>query len=135
MILVDTNVHLDVLSDDPDWADWSARQLARARSAGPLVINAVIYAELACAYGTQAELDDYVSADAFDRREVPWEAAFLASRAFLRYRRSGGTRSAPLPDFFIGAHAQVAGLTLLTRDPARYRTYFPKVKLIAPSET
>jgi len=132
MILVDTNVHLDVLSDDPKWADWSARQLARARSAGPLVINAVIYAELACAYETQAELDTYVASDSFDRQDVPWEAAFVASRAFLRYRRSGGTRSAPLPDFFIGAHAEIMGWPIATADEGRFRTYFPSVVLKTP---
>jgi hypothetical protein len=132
MILVDTNVHLDVLSDDPNWAEWSSRQLAKARAGGPIVINAVIYAELASGYATQEELDDYVTAVAFDRQALPWEAAFLAGRAFMAYRRRGGNKTAPLPDFFIGAHAQVAGLPLLTRDATRYRSYFPKVKLIAP---
>ena len=134
MTLVDSNVLLDVIQDDPDWADWSGGQLAMAIDRGPVIVNPVIFAEVALAFDTQDELDRYFRPSDYVRRELPWSAAMLVAKAFLRYRRSGGTKITPLPDFYIGAQAQVEKLTLLTRDPRRYRTYFPGVRLIVPDE-
>jgi predicted nucleic acid-binding protein len=130
--LVDSNVILDVASDDAEWGDWSAAMLTKVAQAGRLAINPLIYAEVSCRYDRIEELDDALPPEYFEREPLPWEAAFLAARAFLEYRRRGGTRAAPLPDFYIGAHAAVAGYALLTRDARRYRTYFPKLRLIAP---
>jgi len=132
VVLVDANVLLDLLTADPQWFKWSASQVQKARRAGLLVVNPVIYAEISNAFASEAELDDYVSATDFIRVPLPYEAAFVAGRAFRAYRAKGGNKASPLPDFYIGAHAQVEGLTLLTRDGARYRTYFPRVKLIHP---
>lgn len=131
-ILVDSNVLLDVLEDDPTWGEWSAARLAEAADRVPLIINPVIYAEVSIGFARIEELEEILSMAMFVRQQIPWEAAFLVGKCFVRYRRQGGTRHSPLPDFFIGAHAAVAGLTLLTRDVARYRTYFPTVRLIAP---
>jgi predicted nucleic acid-binding protein len=130
--LVDSNVILDIVTQDEEWVDWSADALERSAETGRLVINPVIYAEVAIGFTTIEELDDAVPADYFTREALPWPAAFLAGQAFLRYRRRGGTRVHPLPDFYIGAHAAIAGYTLLTRDPRRYRTHFPKLRLIGP---
>jgi hypothetical protein len=130
--LVDSNVILDVVTDDPEWGDWSASMLSAAAREGRLVINPLIYAEVSCGYTRIEELDDAVPPDYFAREPLPWAAAFLAARAFVGYRRRGGSRRAPLPDFYIGAHAALAGYTLLTRDARRYRTYFPRLRLIAP---
>ena len=130
--LVDSNVILDVVSEDAEWGDWSASMLARAAQAGRLVINPLIYAEVSCGYERIEDLDDAVPPEYFVREPLPWPAAFLAAQAYLKYRRRGGRRSAPLPDFYIGAHAALAGYTLLTRDARRYTTYFPKLKLLAP---
>ncbi len=132
MVLVDANVLLDLLTDDPDWFAWSSGQVSKARGSGLLVINPLIYAEISNAFASETELDAYVSATDFVRAPLPFEAAFVAGRAFRAYKAKGGNKRSPLPDIYIGAHAQVAGLTLLTRDAARYKTYFPKVKLIAP---
>ena len=132
MILVDSNVLLDIATIDPVWYEWSAQALESAADSAPLAINALIYAEVAIAFGRIEDMEDAVPADVFRRESLPYEAAFLAGRAFLTYRRRGGARAAPLPDFYIGAHAAVAGFQLLTRDAARYRTYFPSVELIAP---
>jgi len=131
-VLVDSNVILDVATLDPSWLAWSTQHLATCGSEAELVINPVIYAEVSVGFARIEDLDDAVPAEAFRREPLPYEAGFLAGKAFLRYRRHGGTRHAPLPDFYIGAHAAVAGYRLLTRDPARYRTYFPSVDLIAP---
>lgn len=131
-VLVDSNVLLDVLEEDPIWYDWSARELQRIADSSVLVINTVIYAEVSIGFKRVEELEEALRPDLFERRPIPWEAAFLAGKCFLRYRKSGGTRRSPLPDFFIGAHAAVAKLTLLTRDASRYRTYFPSLSLIAP---
>jgi predicted nucleic acid-binding protein len=109
--------------------------LASCADGGMLVINPIIYAEVSIGFAHIEELDDVLSADVFRRDALPWEAAFLAGKCFLTYRRRGGSRRSPLPDFFIGAHAAVTGLPLLTRDARRYRTYFPRVKLLAPAET
>lgn len=130
--LVDSNVILDVATDDPRWSDWSSESLARAADESELAINPLIFAEVSVGFATIEELDEVISRDAFRRLDLPYEAAFLAGKAFLAYRRRGGRRSAPLADFYIGAHAAVAGMQLLTRDARRYRTYFPGVQLIAP---
>jgi predicted nucleic acid-binding protein len=130
--LVDSNVLIDVLSGDFAWGEWSSEALARLGSEGPLVINAVIYAEVSQRYSRKELLDHELPADVFIREEIPWSAAFLAGKAFLDYRRRGGQRRSPLPDFFIGAHAAVRGLRLLTRDASRYETYFPTVGLVVP---
>ena len=131
MILVDANVLLDVLTADPQWADWSAEKLERGLKQG-LAINAVIYAELAVGFQHESELENALALADLRRLAVPYAAAFRAGHAFVKYRREGGLRRSPLPDFIIGAHAEVDGMTLLTRDATRYRTYFPKLKLIAP---
>lgn len=131
-VLVDSNVILDVVTEDAEWLDWSADALERCAESGRLVINPIVYAEVAIGFTAIEELDDALPREYFTREGLPWEAAFLAGRAFLRYRRRGGARVHPLPDFYIGAHAAIAGYTLLTRDARRYRTYFPKLRLIAP---
>jgi predicted nucleic acid-binding protein len=130
--LVDSNVILDLLTEDPEWLDWSATALARQADAGPLVVNPLVYAEVAARFDRIEDLEAALPEDYFLRQPLPWEAAFLAGRSFIRYRRKGGQRRSPLPDFYIGAHALVGGLTLLTRDPRRYRSYFPALRLIAP---
>jgi predicted nucleic acid-binding protein len=130
--LVDSNVILDVVTEDPEWLDWSASALAARANEGRLVINPVVYAEVAARFERIEDLEAALPAEYYDRQALPWEAAFLAGRSFVRYRRRGGARRSPLPDFYIGAHALVAGLTLLTRDARRYRTYFPKLRLVAP---
>ena len=131
-ILVDSNVILDVVTDDPEWGEWSADALARHAEGAPLVINPIVYAEVSIGFERIEDLEAALPADAFTRAPLPWEAAFLAGKCFLQYQRRGGRKSAPLPDFYIGAHAAVARLSLLTRDPRRYRTYFPTVRLITP---
>jgi predicted nucleic acid-binding protein len=132
LVLVDTNVILDVVQDDVVWAEWSQGQLDAWAARDELGINAVIYAELSIAYVRIEELEDTVDTAGLRFLEIPREALFLAGKAFLAYRKQGGTRTGVLPDFFIGAHAAVAGLPLLTRETARYRTYFPGVALITP---
>jgi predicted nucleic acid-binding protein len=130
--LVDSNVILDVATEDAEWIDWSAAMLEDAGERGPLVINPLIFGEVSVRYATIEEVDEAIPAAYYTRAALPWEAAFLAAKAFERYRRAGSARRSPLPDFFIGAHAAVAGLTLLTRDPRRYRRYFPKLRIISP---
>ncbi|GEL24996.1 DNA-binding protein [Pseudonocardia sulfidoxydans NBRC 16205] len=130
--LVDTNVLSDVLNSDPRWADWSADRLAEAFDDGPVVINPIIYAELAPSFTTVELLDSAVPADRLTREPLPYQAGFLAGHVHLRYRRAGGTKRSPLPDFYIGAHAAVRGYRLLTRDVARYRTYFPRLDMVVP---
>lgn len=132
MTLVDTNVLLDVVTDDPVWADWSIEQLEAAALRGPLLINDVVYAELAVRYERIERLDAFLSEAGIDMAALPRAALFLAGKVFQKYRKVGGSRTGVLPDFFIGAHAAVDRLDLLTRDTARYRTYFPTVKLITP---
>ncbi len=131
MVLVDANVLLDIITVDERWLAWSAENLERALGQG-LAINPVIYAELAAGFQREEELDAALDLADLERLALPYEAAFRAGHAFVKYRRQGGIRRSPLPDFLIGAHAEVEGFTLLTRDAARYRTYFPKLKLIAP---
>lgn len=130
--LVDSNVLFDFLSEDDEWFDWSSSMLEQAADRGALAINPIIYAELSVRYDRIEDLEAALPSDYFLRLTLPWEAAFLAGKGFVKYRRRGGTRRSPLPDFFIGAHAAVAGLPLLTRDPRRYRTYFPQLRIIAP---
>ena len=130
--LIDSNVLLDVLQEDDEWQHWSAAMIVEASERGSLVINPIVYAEVALGYDTIEALEYAVPPDHYKREPLPWDAAFLASRAFLAYRRRGGIRRSPLPDFYIGAHAAIAGHTLLTRDPKRYRSYFPKLRIIAP---
>ena len=132
MVLVDTNVLIDVAVDDPHWGDWSADQLARARESDQLALNAIIFAELSVNFDSAEQLESLLAPFRFERLHLPWEAAFVAGKAFKRYRSRGGSKSSPLPDFFIGAHAATAGLPLLTRDARRYREYFPTVRLISP---
>ena len=132
-VLVDSNVLLDVATDDPEWGEWSARALAKAAEQTILVINPIIYAEVSIGYTTIEALDAALPASVYRREALPWEAGFLAGKSYLLYRRRGGVRSSPLPDFYIGAHAAVRGLTLLTRDAARYRSYFPKVDVWGPT--
>ncbi|WP_429820618.1 type II toxin-antitoxin system VapC family toxin [Ensifer sp. B1-9] len=132
MIFVDTNVLLDIVTDDPTWADWSIAQLENASLGGTLWINDIVYAELAVRYDRIEEVDALLDQAGLELAPVPRAALFLASKVFTRYRKAGGTRTGVLPDFFIGAHAAVSGLPLLTRDVGRYRTYFPTLTLIAP---
>lgn len=132
-VLVDTNVLLDVATSDPKWADWSSSALEQAAEDSTLVINPIIYAEVSVAYRRIEELELALPPALFRREALPYEAAFLAGKAFLRYKQRGGrSKLRPLPDFYIGAHAAVAGFRLLTRDAARYRTYFPGLHVIAP---
>lgn len=131
-VLVDSNVLLDVLTEDPEWFEWSSDRLATCADSHVLAINPIIYAEVSVGFGTIEELEEVLAPELFARLPLPWEAAFLAGKCFLQYRQRRGARRSPLPDFYIGAHAAVAGLTLLTRDATRYRTYFPTLRLISP---
>lgn len=132
MVLVDTNVLVDVLENDPEWADWSIGQLRAQAKIHRLAINPIIYSELSLTFSTVEALDKTIDNLGLAVIEVPRPALFLAGKAFLRYRRQGGTKSNVLGDFFIGAHAAVSGHAILTRDTQRYAAYFPSVKLIAP---
>jgi predicted nucleic acid-binding protein len=132
--MLDTNVLLDIFTADPKWLEWSTAQFRRASAEGPILINPIVYAELAAGFDSRADLDHWLRPALFRRLPLPYEAGFRASRAFLEYRRGGGTKTSPLPDFYIGAHAEAAGFTLVTRDVARYRTYFPKLTLITPED-
>lgn len=131
--LVDSNVILDILTEDPRWLEWSASALERQAERSVLVINPVVYAEVSIRFQRIEDLDDALPTTTFRRDALPWEAAFLAGKCFLAYRRRGGVRHFPLPDFYIGAHAAVTGMTLLSRDAARYRSYFPSLELIGPT--
>lgn len=133
MILVDTNVLLDIATNDPNWADWSMNNLDAAAAVDAVVVNGVIYSEFSVGYERIEDVDRLLAEVAIGWAEIPRDALFLAGKAFQIYRRQGGGRTGVLPDFFIGAHAAVSGMALLTRDVARYRTYFPKVRLIAPA--
>jgi predicted nucleic acid-binding protein len=131
-VLVDSNVLLDVLTGDERWYERSAARLDRLARHHILLINPIVYAEVSVGFDRIEDLDASLSPHDFRREGLPWEAAFLAGKCFVRYRRAGGTRTAPLPDFYIGAHAAVRGIPLLTRDVARYRTYFPRLDLVLP---
>jgi predicted nucleic acid-binding protein len=130
--LVDSNVLIDILSEDDEWFDWSSSMLEAVAHRGVVVINPIVYAEVSLAFKRIEELDEALPRAYYQRVDLPWVAAFLAGHAFLKYRRAGGTRRSPLPDFYIGAHAAIAGLTLLTRDARRYRSYFPTIRIVAP---
>lgn len=130
---MDSNVMLDIMTEDPDWSEWSASALQRQADRSILVINPLVYAEVSIRFERIEDLDDALPATLFRRDPLPWEAAFLAGKSFLAYRRRGGARHTPLPDFYVGAHAAVAGMTLLTRDSSRYRSYFPSLEIIAPA--
>jgi len=130
--LVDSNVLLDIATDDPEWSSWSTLALARALEEGGLAINPIIYAEVSVRYASIEELEYSLPVSTYARLPLPWEAGFLAGKCFARYKTKGGIRRSPLPDFFVGAHAAVSGFRLLTRDASRYRTYFPGLRLISP---
>jgi len=131
-ILVDSNVLLDVLTEDPVWSVWSAGELELRTEQDVLWINPIVYAEVSVRFETIDELEEALPAAYLRRAPLPWEAGFLAGKCFVQYRKRGGTKQSPLPDFYIGAHAAVAGMVLLTRDAARYQTYFPTLQLICP---
>ena len=131
-VLVDSNVLLDVMTEDPIWFEWSSAALAQAAETEILVINPLIYAEVSVRFERIEELDAALPPDLFRRDGLPWEAGFLAGKCFSLYRRRGGTRRSPLPDFYVGAHAAIRRHVLLTRDGTRYRSYFPTLELISP---
>ncbi len=132
-VMVDSNVLLDIATDDPQWGRWSSDVLRRIADEAVLVINALIYAEVSTRYPSIEALEEVLPPELYRREPLPYEAAFLAGKVFLDYRHRGGDRRSPLPDFYIGAHAAVAGHQLLTRDAARYRSYFPTLEVIAPT--
>jgi hypothetical protein len=131
-MVVDSNVILDIVTEDKKWFTWSSEALAQYSETHVLVINPVIYSEVSIGFDRIEDVEAVLSPMLFRRDPIPWEAAFLAGKCFLQYRKKGGGKRSPLPDFFIGAHAAVLGISLLTRDASRYRTYFPQLRLIAP---
>ena len=131
-VLVDSNVLLDVATNDPTWGDWSSSALASTANQSILAINALIYAEVSIGFASIEDVEHSLPEALYRREPLPYEAGFLAGKVFLEYRRRGGTRRSPFPDFYIGAHAAISGYGLLTRDAGRYRTYFPGLELIAP---
>jgi predicted nucleic acid-binding protein len=133
-VLVDSNILLDIMTEDAQWFRWSAAAVSRAADRSRLVINAIIYAEVSVRYTRIEDLEAALPHDMLEREPIPYEAAFLAGKAFLTYRQRGGMKQSPLPDFIIGAHAAIAGYQLMTRDPTRYRTYSPGLPLIAPEQ-
>jgi len=133
--LVDSNVLLDILTEDPAWFEWSSSALEVCAEEGLLAINPVIYSEVSIGFERIEDLEQALPPEWVRRLPIPYEAAFLAGKAFVAHRREGGVRRSPLPDFLIGAHAAVAGLRLLTRDSTRYRTHFPGLELVAPEGT
>jgi predicted nucleic acid-binding protein len=131
--LIDSCALLDVLTDDATWGEWSAQAITAAETEGELVINPLIYAEVSAGYAQVEQVEAALPAAIFRREPLPYEAGFLAAKAFVAYRKRGGAKTAPLPDFYIGAHAAVARYRVITRDAARFRTYFPSLELIAPN--
>ncbi len=131
-VLVDSNVLLDIASNDPNWSAWSGQALAECAEYCELVINPIIYAEVSVGYSSIEALDEFLPHTGYLREALPWEAGFLAGKSFFAYRKRGGPRDSLLPDFYVGAHAAIGDLALLTRDESLYRTYFPKVEIIAP---
>ena len=129
---MDSNVLLDVFSEDPTWFDWSSDALAELAERSVLVVNPIIYAEVSVRFERVEDLEEALPADRFQREALPWEAGFLAGKCYLSYRKRGGERRSPLPDFYVGGHAAVRGMILLTRDASRYRTYFPQLEIVAP---
>lgn len=130
--LVDSNVIIDVITEDARFLDWSASAMAESAQSSVLLINPIIFAEVSTGFSRREDVTAALDALDFEYADLPWDAAFIAGKAFTRYRRDGGVRRSPLPDFYIGAHALVSGMTLLTRDGSRYRTYFPKLKILSP---
>ncbi len=130
--LIDSNVLIDVIHDDPKWAEWSAGMIGKCLERGRLAINPLIYAEVSAYFNSDRDADAVLPARLYERLELPYAAARGAATAFQKYRKAGGTRPSLLPDFYIGAHAQLLDCTLVSRDRARYKTYFPKLKLISP---
>ncbi len=133
-LLVDSSVLLDIINNDPSWYEWSSEALAKAAREAVLAINPLIYAEVSTRFATIEELNEAIPPTRYRREPLPFQAAFLAGKAFKKYRRRGGAKTSPISDFYIGAHAAVSGFAILTRDPRRYRMYFPTVELIAPSQ-
>lgn len=133
MTLIDTNILIDIATRDPVWASWSLDQFEAAALKGPVLINDIVYAELSGRYDRIEDLDDFISQAEVEMAPIPKAALFLAGKAFMQYRKAGGTKTGVMPDFLIGAHAMAAGLPLLTRDRGRYRAYFPALELIAPN--
>jgi len=131
-ILVDSNIILDIVTEDPKWYSWSAVQLESLAEEHMLIINPIIYSEVSIGFDRIEDLDQALPPEFFRRENLPWEAGFLAGKCFKKYRGSGGARRSPLPDFYIGAHAAIRNMALVTRDPQRYKTYFPKLRLISP---
>lgn len=131
-VLVDSNVLIDIFERDPRWSEWSFQQLSPLLEAGRALINPLVYAEIAVPFARIEELEQTLAPFPLVREPLPWDAAFMAAQAHKVYRRRGGTKRSPLPDFYIGAHATVGGYTLLTRDPLRYREYFPRLKIVSP---
>jgi predicted nucleic acid-binding protein len=129
--VVDSNVLLDLFTSDSVWMPWSKTALARALDAGPVIVNPIVYAEISVRFERIEELEDALP-EQIEREDLPWEAAFLAGKCFREYRRRGGSRRSPLPDFYIGAHAAITGRALLTRDPTRYRSALPSLALVSP---
>ncbi|MGE3831609.1 MAG: type II toxin-antitoxin system VapC family toxin [Parvibaculaceae bacterium] len=129
---IDSNILIDIIDRDPKWAVWSESKVDRLAANGPLIINPIVYAEVSIYFDSEDEVERALNFTGLRREPLPWQAAFLAGRAFLNYRRRGGNRRSPLPDFYIGSHAAALGYTLLTRDPARYRDYFPGLQIVAP---
>jgi predicted nucleic acid-binding protein len=132
-VLIDSNALLDIATSDPVWSEWSGETLAACAEYSILVINPIVYAEVSIGYSTIEALDSALPGNLYRREQLPWEAGFLAGKCFLNYRRRGGARLNPLPDFYIGAHAAVSQLALLARDPWRYQTYFPKLEILSPA--
>lgn len=130
--MIDSNVILDVVSKDPIWFEWSSAMLKELANSEFFIINSIIYSEVSIGFERIEEVEELFNPTYFSREPIPWEACFLAGKSFLQYRKKGGLRASPLPDFFIGSHALVRGYRLLTRDVARYKTYFPKLQLINP---
>lgn len=134
-VVVDSNVLIDVITDDATWGAWSSHSLEQVADEAMLVINALIYSEVSIGFDSIEALEEALPRELYRREQLPFEAAFLAGKAFRRYRAAGGVRRSPLPDFYIGAHAAVAGHRLLTRDATRYRTSFPSLSLISPDDS
>jgi predicted nucleic acid-binding protein len=132
-VLIDSNILIDVLTEDPNWFGWSAEQLEQLGNRHILYINEIVYAEVSMSFNEIEEFEQALPSHLFKRLQLPWEAAFLAGKAFLKYRKNRGTRTTALPDFFIGAHAAIDNLILLTRDGKRFQHYFPKLKVISPN--
>ncbi len=131
-VLVDSNIILDIVTHDAQWYNWSAGQLETLAEDHILIINPIIYSEVSVGFDQIEDLNEALPAEFFRREDLPWEAGFLAGKCFIKYRKSGGTRRSPLPDFYIGAHAAIRGIPLITRDTQRYSSYFPKLTLISP---